>query len=226
MGRKTEVCGSHFASRFIRHKIELASFPLSYDVETEVFFMITSNQNNTAVGNIKLFGNVRVMIISGLFIAMSIVLGKFLQIPIGISIRISFENLPILMAGIFFGPFVGGAVAIGADIIGCLLKGYAINPIITLGAASIGIVSGLISMLLKKKNMTLNIALSVMLAHIIGSLIIKTIGIYVYYHTPLEVLALRIPTYIGTGILEFLIILMLLKNKAFSSQLDRICNKR
>lgn len=188
--------------------------------------MITSSSNNTAAANLRLFGSVRVLIISGLFVAMSIVLGKFMQIPIGDSIRISFENLPILMAGIFFGPFVGGAVAIVADLLGCLLKGYSINPIITLGAASIGILSGIVSMVLKKKNTTLIVALSIISAHLIGSVIIKSIGLYVYFHTPIQMLALRIPTYIGTGLLEFLIVSMLLSNKAFTSQLEKICKRK
>lgn len=188
--------------------------------------MITTNKNqNTASANIRLFGNVRVLIISGLFIALSICFGKFLQIPIGDSIRISFENLPILMAGIFFGPFVGGAVAVGADLIGCLLKGYAINPVVTLGALAIGVISGVVSMMLRQKNMTLTIALSVLISHTVGSVIIKSIGLYLYYKTPFAVLAMRIPTYIAIGILEFIIITLLLKNKSFYSQLNKMCLK-
>lgn len=187
--------------------------------------MYTSKPNNNAAGNIRLFGNVRVMIISGLFVALSIVLGKFLQIPIGDSIRISFENLPIIMAGIFFGPFVGGAVGIGADLVGCLLKGYAINPIITVGAASIGFLSGFIYMFISKKiTSKANIFLSIFPAHIIGSMLIKSLGLYIYYHTPMEVLAWRIPTYIAIAVLESVIISLLLKNKAFSNQLDKVCN--
>ena len=188
--------------------------------------MIISRTSNTPAENLKLFGNTRVMIISALFVAMSFTLGKFLQIPIGDSIRISLENLTILMAGIFFGPFVGGAVAVTADLVGCLLKGYAINPIITIGAASIGILSGMISTHLRNKNMTLNIALSIAVSHIIGSMIIKSVGLYIYFGTPIQVLAWRIPTYIITGAFEFLIITLLLKNRGFSAQLNKICTKR
>ena len=186
--------------------------------------MITSKQNNTAIGNIRLFGNVRVMIISGLFIAMSIILGKFLQIPIGNSIRISFENLPLIMAGIFYVQFVGGAVGVGADLIGCLLKGYAINPIITLGALCIGALPGVISMLMTKKNQLLSMCLSAFAGHIIGSMLIKSIGLHIYYGTPFEVLIMRVPLYLAIGTLESMIIYMLLKNKAFSAQLDKVCN--
>ncbi|MDE6785364.1 MAG: folate family ECF transporter S component [Ruminococcus sp.] len=187
--------------------------------------MNTTKSKNTGFGSIRLFGNVRVMIISGLFIALSIILGKFAHIAIGDSIRISFENLPIIMAGIFFGPFVGGAVGIGADLIGCLLKGYAINPIITLGGASIGLISGFISVIAAKLPLMFRVPISVLAAHIIGSMLIKSIGLYIYYHTPREVLMLRIPLYLATAALESLIIYLLLKNKAFSNQLNKITGK-
>ncbi len=225
-GRKAPACGSHFASRFIGHQTEISYLLfMSYDVETEVFFMNTTKSKNTGLGSIRLFGNVRVMIISGLFIAMSIILGKFAHIAIGDSIRISFENLPVIMAGIFFGPFVGGAVGIGADLIGCILKGYAINPIITVGCASIGIISGFMAVLTAKLPLMFKVPVSVLTAHIIGSMIIKSIGLYIYYHTPHEVLMMRIPLYLATTALESLIIYLLLKNKSFSKQLNKITGK-
>jgi len=191
--------------------------------EKEVFFMnSTNNKATSAVKSLRLFGNTRVLVISALFIAMSIVLGKVLAFNIGTSIRISFENLPLLMAGIFFGPFIGAAVGMGADIIGCLMVGYAINPIITLGAALIGFVSGLMSILLSGMKPCPRTAISVLTAHVAGSMVVKSVGLYIYFHTQLQVLLMRIPLYIGIGILEFYIIYLLLKNKAFSDQLERV----
>ncbi len=187
--------------------------------------MTVNEQKKTMAGSLKLFGSIRVMVAAALFIAMSIILGKFLAINVGGSIRISLENLPVLMAGIFFGPFVGAAVGIGADVIGSLMKGYAINPFITLGAASIGLVSGIVSMKFLRDKKLLNTAAAVMSAHTIGSMIIKSLGLYIYYGTPLNVLLLRIPLYICIGALEFYIIYLLLRNKAFSAQLERMCNK-
>ena len=175
--------------------------------------------------HLRLFGNVRVLTISALLIAMSIVLGKLLAFNITDSIRISLENLPLLMAGIFFGPFIGAAVGAGADIIGCLIVGYSINPIISVGAASIGFIAGFVSHFIFKKRSLPSIAVSVAAAHIIGSMIIKSVGLYIYFHTPIQVLLLRIPTYIGIGILEFYIVYLMQKNKALSAQLDRIVKK-
>ena len=183
------------------------------------------NKSTTATKNVAIFGS-RMIVMSGLLIAMNIVLGKFLAFNIGTSIRISFENLPILMAGIFFGPVVGGIVGAGADLIGCVMAGYAINYVITIGAFSIGFVSGLIShCILKKKHSFPAIIGSVLPAHAIGSMIIKSIGMFIFFHTPIQVLALRVPIYIVTGLLETYIIYLLLKNKAFSEQVERMCKK-
>lgn len=183
------------------------------------------NKTSTLTKRTAIFGS-KMIVMSGLLIAMSIVLGKFLAFNIGTSIRISFENLPILMAGIFFGPVIGGIVGAGADLIGCVMAGYAINYFITIGAFAIGFMSGLLSKyIFKKKHNFLSIEFSIIPAHIIGSMLIKSIGMYIYYHTPLEVLAIRIPIYIVTGLAETYIIYLLLQNKAFSSQVERMCKK-
>lgn len=183
------------------------------------------DKNPTAVKNTAIFGS-RMVVMSGLLIAMSIVLGKFLAFNIGTSIRISFENLPVLMAGIFFGATVGGIVGLGADLIGCIMAGYAINPVITFGAFSIGFLSGLVSHHILKKNRSFPAtSCSVLSAHVVGSMLIKSIGMRLYYHTPWEVLTMRIPIYIATGFLETYIIYLLLQNKAFSAQVERMCRK-
>jgi ECF transporter S component (folate family) len=156
-----------------------------------------------------------------MFIALSIILGKQLSFTVG-AIRIGFENLPILMAGIFFGSVAGAIVGGCADIIGCLVVGYSINPIITLGAMAIGYISGAVYRSGRLKNDTLRLITSTGLAHIVGSMLIKSIGLYVYYHYAVPVLLLRVPLYLVIGSLETLIVYTLLKNKAFSSQVKKI----
>ena len=53
--------------------------------------------------------SLRVIACAAVCAALSIVLGKFAAIPIGNTIRISFENLPIIFCSVAFGPAVGGA---------------------------------------------------------------------------------------------------------------------
>jgi ECF transporter S component (folate family) len=169
----------------------------------------------------SMFKNTQTMVMLALFTALSIVFGKQLSITLG-AFRISFENLPILMAGIFIGPVAGIFVGACADIVGCILFGININPIITLGGISIGFVSGMIYHSNIIENTKLKLVLSVAAAHIIGSMLIKSVGLYVYYHYAVSLLLLRIPLYMVIGFAEMSIIYSLAENRAFQHQLSKI----
>lgn len=186
--------------------------------------MQTTKTKSPVLGELRLFGNVRVMILTALLIALSIVFGKVLSFTLG-PLRISFENLPILMAGILFGPVIGCVTGAVADLIGCMIVGYAINPIITLGAACIGIVSGVMFRLPLIRNLDVRLVVSVFAAHVIGSMIVKSVGLMVYFGYTIESVALRIPLYIGISIVEGAVIFALMKNKAFTRELERIRNQ-
>ena len=154
--------------------------------------------------------------------AFSIVLGKYLAINVGENFRFSLENLPLVLAGIYLGPVAGAFVGAAADLVGCLLVGYAINPIITLGAVSIGLVSGIVSLFLRNKG-SMKLAVSLFFAHLIGSVLIKTFGLFVYYGSPFfATLWLRFLIYSGTGIVEFFILYFLSKNRAFVKQMQSL----
>lgn len=166
------------------------------------------------------YQGVLVLILSALFVALSIILGKQLSFTAG-PFRISFENLTVLLAGIFFGPAVGAVVGMCADLIGCLLVGYTVNPIITAGAASVGLISGLVFKHLSHVGLKPRLITSVAAAHVIGSMIIKSAGLYLYFGYPPAMLLLRIPLYLVIGSLEGYIIYLLLHNKEISRLLER-----
>jgi len=181
----------------------------------------TQNRRRVAV-----FGTLRIMTISALLCAMSIVLGKYLAIRGGEVLRFSFENLPILLAGMAFGPIVGAAVGVVADLVGCLLVGYAINPIVTVGAALIGLSSGVCYHWLKKLPIGARVVLSVGLAHLLGSVLVKTVGLAAFYDMPLGILMLwRLLNYAIVGALEALLLIAILKNRALA-RLIRIETER
>ena len=100
------------------------------------------------------------------------------------------------------------------------MHGYAVNPIITLGAGLVGVMAGLFG----RRGVTAKprLWLSVVAAHVVGSLIVKSFGIWLYFATPLPGLALRIPTYILTGTAEFILLTLLLKNKALRALLEKV----
>ena len=184
--------------------------------------MYINNQKSSANPRLSLFGSTRIMAVSALLAAMSIVFGKFLAVNIGSTFRFSLENLPVLMAGCFFGPVVGGAVGAGADIIGSLLRGYAINPLITVGAAAVGITAGIVSRRFFIGRINLNTAASVAAAHLIGSVLIKSAALCIAFDAPAVTFLYRLMIYAATGAIEGTIIYILRTNKAFTAQLDRI----
>ncbi len=180
-------------------------------------------------GGFTLFGNLRVMVCAALLSALSIVLGKYLAINLSDSVRISFENLPILMAGLSFGPAVGVAVGVVADLLGCLMVGYTINPLITLGAALIGAVSGLFSCLAFPRCPhpwgTWRVWIPTLASHAVGSVLVKTIGMMVYYGTPAQIFYIRIPLYLGVGLAEGYLMMLLFGNSSFQHELTRIIHR-
>ena len=149
--------------------------------------------------------NLKTLVFLAMLVAISIVCGKYLAIRGGDIMRFSLENMPIIFAGMAFGPLAGGLVGSVADIVGCVMVAYTINPIVTLGAGVIGILSGIIPILLQKTKLksTLILVITVASSHIIGSMLIKTVGLYAYYNMPFAVLLLwRILNYLLVGAID------------------------
>ena len=177
---------------------------------------------NRRTRRLSVFGSLRVLALAAVLVAMSIVCGKYLAIRGGDVLRFSFENLPILLAGMMFGPLVGAVVGVAADLIGGVLVGYAINPLVTVGAAIIGFASGVLYRVTSKLPYGARIGLSVGVAHVLGSVVIKTLGLSAFYDMPVIVLMLwRLLNYVIVGGLEYALIYPILKNKAIQSILTR-----
>jgi len=170
---------------------------------------------------VALFGSLRTLVVSSIFVALSIILGKYLAIPVGNIMRFSFESLPVLLAGFSFGPLVGMAVGIVADLLGSLLRGYDINLTVTLGAAVIGLGGGLCYRLFRSLPDLARIILSVVIPHLIGSVLIKTVGLSLHYTTPLPALMLwRLLNYIIVAAMDATALYLLLKSKTVRHHLS------
>ena len=164
----------------------------------------------------KNMSNLKIMVVCAIFSAISIVCGKFLAISIGDTVRISLENLPIILSGVLFGPVVAAFTGLTADIVGCILRGYAINPILTAAAMLIGFLAGIIYNSFEKSNRHFRLVLTVLTCHIIGSVFLKTIGLCVWFNYPFyPTLLARTLNYIIVAAAEFIILEILLKNKSF-----------
>ena len=138
-------------------------------------------------------------------------------------LRLTIENLPIFMASFFFGPLWGVAVAVCADLLSCVMSGMAPYPLITVGAALIGATSGVCYRYIFKKAPTgVRVTFSVLIAHMIGSMTVKTLALVPFFGDTAVTLLLRIPVYIGITVIESLILIFLTKSKAFMRQIDII----
>lgn len=169
--------------------------------------------------------NLKITVILAMLAAISIICGKYLAIRGGDVMRFSLENMPIIFAGIAFGPVAGAIVGVIADLIGCLMVAYPINPLVTVGAAVIGAVSGIVPMLLKKINLKERwiTVITVAAAHLLGSVVIKTFGLAVYYDMPFFVLMLwRALNYLIVGSLDGAVVYLLMRNKGIKMQIKEL----
>lgn len=170
----------------------------------------------------RMLRGVRMLTLSAMLVAMSVLIGifckSFLNFADGL-LRVTFENLPIILSGILFGPVVGGVVGAASDLVSYLLSPQTFPPnlIVTLGAFSVGVVSGVVAKFFIRKRGNLQIIVSGGAAHIIGSMIIKPIGLFQFYGWAVF---LRIPVYLVIAPLEIFLLCLLFKSKSFSRVID------
>ncbi|MBR6513583.1 MAG: folate family ECF transporter S component [Clostridia bacterium] len=172
---------------------------------------------------IRLFGSIKVLCTSAILTSMAVAIAYICKIvfPEG-SIRITFENLPIIFAGFMFGPWVGLAVGLCTDLISSIaFYGLGrINPLITAGAGLVGLMSGLMSVLRIKSSFT-RLLLSVFTAHIMGNMIVKSIGLMLWYHMPVIQVLPRIPLYTVIAVIEFCLLSYIVKSNAIRRMISK-----
>ncbi len=123
--------------------------------------------------------------------------------------------------GVLFGPWAGFVVGTVADIIGGVLAGYAINPLITLGAASIGLVGGLGWQKLSHLRTGNRLWCSVLAAHFVGSMVINSLALHIFYGYAWAVLVTRIPNALVLTAVNTVLLRILLENRALMAVAKR-----
>ncbi|MCC8066747.1 MAG: folate family ECF transporter S component [Clostridiales bacterium] len=128
--------------------------------------------------NKKNVWDTRTVVFLGLLIAMHIVLTRLIVIELG-SYRITVGCVCTILAGLWFGPVGGGICGLVADLLGCLLKGYAVNPLITIAAMMWGIIPALCRPVMSggKTKKTVFLCVGVVLASICSTLGFTTTGL-------------------------------------------------
>ena len=176
-------------------------------------------QKNT---NLAIFGSILALTMAAMLTAMSVVIGIFCKSVLNFGgglFRVTFENLPILAAGIMFGPIVGAIVGVATDIISYFLSGqaYPLNIIVTVGAGSIGLISGFFSRYVFKKRGYFRIIASSAIAHMVGSMIIKPIGLFTFYSWAV---LWRVPLYLIIAPLEIVLLCLVYRHRQLRRFID------
>ena len=147
--------------------------------------------------------SVRTLTMLALLVAMSIVFSRVLSISTG------------------FVRFNLGSVGAVADMIGGVLAGYAINPLITLGAGAIGLVAGLAWQKLPGLRTGLRLQISVLLGHFVGSMVITSLALRIFYGYPWATLAVRIPNALILAAVNTVLLRILLENRTLMKMVKK-----
>ena len=161
--------------------------------------------------------SVRTLTMLALLVAMSIVFSRVLSISTGF-VRFNLGSLPVLLAALLGAGFAVGAVA---DMIGGVLAGYAINPLITLGAGAIGLVAGLAWQKLPGLRTGLRLQISVLLGHFVGSMVITSLALRIFYGYPWATLAVRIPNALILAAVNTVLLRILLENRTLMKMVKK-----
>ena len=115
----------------------------------------------------------------GALTAIYLILSRFLAINIGGFGRIQLGVVARIMAGVWFGPLAGALCGLASDLLGCLIQGNAVNPLITLSAILWGVIPAFFvpQSNASKKAAILKLCLGTILACIICTLFVTTAGL-------------------------------------------------
>jgi len=175
-----------------------------------------SNYINEVFGEIK---RIRTITGASLMAAAAIVL-DFFRIVLTQTLEISFSFLGVALAGMMYGPFVGGVVGGIADILGYLIRpsgaffiGFTVNAILT------GVIFGLF--LYKKKPSLIRIAVALLVENIIVILILTPLWLNMMYGTAFFAIA-RVIRCVTLFPIKLAVMYMLCKTMFLSYSKDRV----
>lgn len=106
-----------------------------------------------------------------ILIALGVIVARLISFAPSEFSRFSIESVPIFLAGAFFGPIAGALVGFATDFIGCLFSPYGFNPIFCVPPILYGLCGSLGRILLAKKVTILRVALSLLPAVVLGSIL-------------------------------------------------------
>ena len=160
--------------------------------------------------------------VCALLTALSVVLARVLTLIPAETTRISLEAVPIVLAGLLFGPLPGACVGFAADLIGCLFSPFGYNPIFCVPPILYGLLAGLLRRYVLEKPTLPRTALAFFPAALIGSVLWQSMALALVYGGDakqaffLTKLVSRSIQFALTGGVDTLIVWLLLRRGALS----------
>ncbi|MFP4660650.1 MAG: folate family ECF transporter S component [Halanaerobiales bacterium] len=142
------------------------------------------------------------MVYLSFLIALSIILTRLLSLRIAIGgvegIRIGLGGLPVIMAGVLFGPLAGGLVGAVSDVLGFVINPMgAYMPHFTLTSFLTGFIPGfIVYYIFKKKINYLTLFIAISIGQTITSIILVPVFLEMLFGVPI-IEATMIPRIIG-----------------------------
>ncbi|MGM9662273.1 MAG: folate family ECF transporter S component [Oscillospiraceae bacterium] len=165
-------------------------------------------------------GGARTLVALAFLCALSVVLSRILAINTH-SVRVGLGNVPIILAGLLYGPLAGALVGFAADLVGALaLSSFGYMPLLAISPILVGGLPGLLKPLLLRKGVT-PLRLGIIC---FGTAVVASIGwtsycVFLLYGTPLkELLAVRTPLYLAMALADTAVIWLLVRSGAFKSR--------
>ena len=132
----------------------------------------------------KRTATIKALVYSAMLAALSVVMARLLSFSVAGGVRWSLDKFPLFLAGMFFGPVMGGLTGFVADFIGSLIQ-FGFNPILCLPAIIYGLCGGLLRYFLLKKLSVFRLVLSYLLPTAAGSVLIQSFALsYAYPKGP------------------------------------------
>lgn len=123
------------------------------------------------------------LVFMGALVAMNLVMSRVLAIPIGGFGRLALGPVATILAGLWFGPAAGAVCGLSADLLGCLMQGYAPNPFITAAAMTWGLLPPLFApgRGWSKVRRFLALFAGILITAALSTLVLTTTGLVVMY---------------------------------------------
>lgn len=156
-----------------------------------------------------------------LLAALSVVMARVLCFATPDGIRWSADKFPLFLAGLFFGPVLGGLTGFAADFLGSIMQ-FGFNPMLCPPAILYGLFGGLLRHFVRRNPTILRLGISYLLPVVLGSILYQSATLSYFYFD--GTFGAGFLYYLGTRTIQFSIMLvvevtiiyLLLKTKIFS----------